>query len=254
MSSNGISDNPGRSVLIGTVAVAFGTACGAAVATYIGRQGVVDGTTFLGIVAVIAIVLFFTFGVYAYRALPGALATPIIARLDVLQEQFQLPPEGCMRWEYFHAKVRALHQVIEADDFEPDLVLGVGRSGAVVAALLAVFIGNKRVLSIDRVYGEPGPDGTVHIHFEPTFDVIASALKGKQVLCVMSEKDSGRTLEALTRASQRITGISGFRTAVVFNNAEKAPPPNYYAVADSGQRAALPFRYPNEPSSSKVSK
>ena len=193
MLSNGNSDNPGRSVLIGTIAVAFGTACGAAVATYVGRQGVVDGTTFLGIVAVIAIVSFITFGVYAYRALPRALLTPIIARLDVLEEQFQLPPEGCMRWEYFHAKVRALHQVIEADNFEPDLILGVGRSGAVVAALLAVFSGKKRVLGIDRIYGEPGPDGTVHIDFAPTFDVIASELKGKQVLCVMSEKDSGRT-------------------------------------------------------------
>ena len=240
----------GKRALYVTLGAAMGTAIGAFLAGIIGPDRTLTGMEFLGILVSCALLAIFFTGFHLYQTLPDKVAQPIIERVSLIEEQFRLPPEGCMRWEYFHSKVRTLHKVVDSD-YQPEIVVGVGRSGSIVAGLLAIFWDNGDVLCIDRNYGEPDQNGSIKVSFIPSVQLLQEQLEQKKVLFVMSEKDSGRTLEALLKSVNDL-GMSSYKTAVVFNNAEKAPRPDYYAVADSGQRASLPFRNPNDSSQSKA--
>ncbi len=163
---------------------------------------------------------------------------------DVCAELFR-GDEQRMSWSLFWARANQLLELVQADgSFKPDMVLSVGRSGAIVGSLLAGNMHGLPHVSIDRInrWSTDGHRSSRKVEIFPSPRILAKELEGKNVLCVMSECDSGRTLEALSDELGAIHGIGKVKTAVLCRNVNTYFKPDYIAVEDYGKRPNFPFR------------
>lgn len=153
--------------------------------------------------------------------------------------------EQRMSWTYFWASVRNLKDSIQADaEFKPDIILSIGRSGAIVGSIIAGNMQGLMHLGIDRInqWVTEGNRSSRTVLIFPSPRIFASSLTDKKILCVMSECDSGRTLEAVVSELNEIKGIKCIKTAVLFRNANTYFCPDYIAKEDQGERPKFPFK------------
>ncbi|MBN1678671.1 MAG: hypothetical protein JW966_00170 [Anaerolineae bacterium] len=168
-------------------------------------------------------------------------------KLDVICEQFLDGDEQRMSWAHFWATTKTLQGRIQEDQsFKPDIILSVGRSGAIVGGILAGNMEGLPHIGIDRINdwskesSESKPLKKVTIF--PSSRILSEVLQEKDVLCVMSECDTGRTLEALIPELRKIKGIGRVKTAVLYRYFQTFFEPDYVAVEDDGKRPDFPFR------------
>jgi hypoxanthine phosphoribosyltransferase len=174
------------------------------------------------------------------------------SRVDTLCAEVLEGTEKRMSWKYFWETTERLKERIEADKaFHPNVVLSVGRSGAIVGGLLAGNMGGLLHLGIDRINKWSKDGSSRYVEILPPPETLESVLKGRNVLCVMSECDSGRTLEAFEKEIQAIKDIGTVKTAVLFRNRGTFYCPSYIAREDRGERPDFPFRTESWPRTSK---
>lgn len=173
------------------------------------------------------------------------------SRMDALCAEVFEGTEERMSWKYFWETVRQLKEKIEADkSFHPNVVLSIGRSGAIVGGLLAGNMGGLIHLGIDRINKWP-KDASRDVEIFPGLETLESVLKGRNVLCVMPECDSGKTLNTFKNEIKAVKDIGEVRTAVLFRNQGTFYRPNYIAREDHGKRPDFPFRTVSWPRTSK---
>lgn len=94
-------------------------------------------------------------------------------------------------WKEVEKLVLRLIDLVEHDDFSPDLVLGVGRGGAIVAGMLAGNMGQLPLVCIDTSSTrDSGGAKCVVIRFPSA----VPPLKDKRVLIVVGELYSGEDM------------------------------------------------------------
>jgi hypoxanthine phosphoribosyltransferase len=210
---------------------------------------------FLAIVAACAAIIFILLGLPNLHAKleehihasqeQGERISALQDRMAELCSEITEGTPARMSWIVFWRHVRDLQKVIESDTaFVPQVVLSVGRSGAIVGGLLAGNMGGITHIGIDRDHEWLRHRGVLKrvTKIIPSVRTISSLLESKNVLCVMSECDSGRTLEALLTELTEVEGIGEIRTAVLFRNSSTFFAPDYIAVQDRGHRPEFPFR------------
>ena len=148
-----------------------------------------------------------------------------------------------LSWSSFWSKVQQLAAKIEGSNFDPDIVISVGRSGAVVGGMVASILGSKKHIGFDRlVVITKSPDFPEERDIEidnivkPNKDV----LMGKKILCVMSECATGNTLHVIHRYFREIPDVE-IKTAVIFCKLNVTCSPDFF-VDLAEQWPALPFR------------
>lgn len=120
----------------------------------------------------------------------------------------------------FLADVQALARTIEAGDWAPDMLVGVGRGGLVPAVYLSHRL-NRPMLSID--YSSASADTALA-------DVAARSAAGARLLIVDDINDSGGTIAALRRLLSDKGGDAGhLRFAVLLNNSRSDQAVDYWA-------------------------
>jgi hypoxanthine phosphoribosyltransferase len=171
----------------------------------------------------------------------------IYNKLDVMCSEFLDGDEQRMSWARFWATTKNLQDLIQADiSFKPDIILSVGRSGAIVGSMLAGNMEGLPHIGIDRrnfwskEISESKPLKKVTIFPPPR--ILSKELQGKNILCVMSECDTGRTFEALIPELRKIEGIGKVKTATLYRYFLTYYVPDYVAVEDNGKRPDFPFR------------
>ena len=88
-----------------------------------------------------------------------------------------------MSWQYFWDHVRKLQNIVEGDkEFRPDLVLSVGRAGAIVGAILAGNMDGLQHIGIDRITKWPKQRELIII---PDLQVLSNFLGGKKTSYVL---------------------------------------------------------------------
>lgn len=113
----------------------------------------------------------------------------------------------------FVADVQAVAKQLEAGDWRPDFLVGIGRGGLVPAAYLSHRVGIA-MLSVDHSSGEPGFAGDL-------LDKLATKIAaGSRILIVDDINDSGGTIAYLRQAIEERAGPDSerLRIAVLVNN------------------------------------
>lgn len=165
--------------------------------------------------------------------------------LKSLSGELHLGSSEQMAWTTFGVLVGQLREKIASDsEFSPDIVVSVGRSGATVGSILAGNLGPLPHLGIDRINSWSREKTALKrdVEIVPDVSVLSSFLMDKSVLCVMSECDTGFTLEAATKELEDLPGIGTVRTAVLFRAASTHFVPDYFVEQDSGARPRFPFK------------
>jgi len=115
-------------------------------------------------------------------------------------------------YQRFLDELEAVAQAIEADGWQPDFLVGIGRGGLVPAAYLSHRTGIA-MLSVDHSSGEEG-------FADELLGKLAAKIKdGRRILIVDDINDSGGTIAYLRTAIDAKSGApAGLRVAVLVHN------------------------------------
>ncbi len=115
-------------------------------------------------------------------------------------------------YQRFLEEVEAVARLIEADEWQPDFLVGIGRGGLVPAAFLSHRTGIA-MLSVDHSSGEVG-------FGDELLDKLAAKIRdGRRILIVDDINDSGSTIAYLRAAVDAKSGDpAALRVAVLVNN------------------------------------
>ena len=125
-------------------------------------------------------------------------------------------------YERFLDEVETLAQLLEADNWRPDFLVGIGRGGLVPAAYLSHRTGIQ-MLSVDHSSGEAG-------FGDELLDKLAHKIgDGLNILIVDDINDSGGTIQYLRAAIEAKTdNPSGLRVAVLVHNVRSKAKVEYH--------------------------
>ena len=125
--------------------------------------------------------------------------------------------------DLFLADVEEVARRLEADDWRPGFLVGIGRGGLVPAAYLSHRTGIP-MLSVDHSSGEPG------FADELLAKLAAKLRAGLNILIVDDINDSGTTIAALRAAIAAHGGIADrLRVAVLINNSTSRATADYWS-------------------------
>ena len=93
-------------------------------------------------------------------------------------------------WKQVEKLVKAMLNEMQARSYKPDLVLGIGRGGSILAGMLAGNLGHLPMAVLDTVLDHP--EGISKVDFR--FPDCCPPIKGKRVLLVVGELYSGEDL------------------------------------------------------------
>lgn len=112
----------------------------------------------------------------------------------------------------FLDEVQTIARLVEADSWQPDFLIGIGRGGLVPAAYLSHRLGMP-LLTVDHSTGDPG-------FGEELLQKLAAKIKaGTRMLIVDDINDSGGTITYLRSAIEaRIEDPERLRVAVLVHN------------------------------------
>lgn len=165
-----------------------------------------------------------------------------VGREMLLADATRIPAELEVRagrpysWDDVERGVKHLRQQIDRSGFNPDVVLGLGRSGALVGGLLASFAGSMPMAFADLRYDSlrtPGPSYDVELL--ATRAALAIPLTGAQrVVVVEGATTTGRTPARAMEFLKAAFPATEFRMAVLIQGATSQYGCAYYAFVDRG--------------------
>lgn len=120
-------------------------------------------------------------------------------------------------------KLRAL---LAASDYNPDLLVGIDRSGSIVASILAGHLGLRSILSAhtQTTY----MDGTRQVILSEAHNPPIGSLQGKSILVVGCFIDTGRTAEVVYEYYRSRLDRPEVRLAVLYTSPAPILKPKYY--------------------------
>jgi len=145
-------------------------------------------------------------------------------------------------WLDFWADLRGLQKIIMQDkSFKPEVVVSVGRGGAITGGMLAGNLGEIPHLGIDRAHKTRDNERITKI-VPFNLEYLHQFLSGKSVLVVMTECLAGRTLPlARDKLKECMKGIGDIKTAVIYRKKDANFYPDY-VFKDNETKIVVPFR------------
>lgn len=170
-------------------------------------------------------------------------------QITTLRERLGKGVGNKLSWLDFWSKTQELLSKIEGSGYKPDIVISVGRSGAVVGGILATNLGSIRHVAIDRTvvvkHQDKGP-GRTDINIDDTMIPNVESLNGKKILVVMSECETGMTLRQTYDFFQENVSEVTTKTAVLFRRENVHFLPDYFVISADENWLQLPFRIDNK--------
>lgn len=106
-----------------------------------------------------------------------------------------LRDRGRLTWRVVETAVRKVLADMNNVDYKPDVILGVGRGGAIVGGMLAGNLGHVPLFVIDTVLDRSKKVSEARIRYP----ACCPDLSGQRVLVAVGELYSGEDLKAVTR-------------------------------------------------------
>lgn len=143
-------------------------------------------------------------------------------------------------WKQVAALVRGMLTEMQARSYKPDLVLGVGRGGSILAGMLAGNLGHLPLAVLDTVLDHP--DGVSQVTFR--FPDCCPSLRDKRVLLVVGELYSGEDLRHAIQFAQQRHPLE-IKTASLLTHPAASVRPDYVGL-ESAKPLSAPWRISDE--------
>ena len=144
---------------------------------------------------------------------------------------------GYFSWWGICIRSRKLLKKIKNSRFFPDLVIGVGRSGAVLGGILAGNLGVIPITIVDRRYDWIGNTRQVI----PLIFVKEQDVRGKRILLVDAAPHTGETLRVLKNKLMQFQPVE-LHTASLFKVKYSVETPDYY-IKEVKKVKKMPWRF-----------
>lgn len=121
-----------------------------------------------------------------------------------------------LTWKHVEHAIQNLKHAIRTDHYQPDVVIGLRRSGAVVGGMLAGVLGNRPIMIVNWNYEWRDGDRKI-VDLQWGFD--SAELSGKKILLIDGRPTSGTSLGDIR---ERLTALTlsdppaEIRTAALF--------------------------------------
>lgn len=132
-----------------------------------------------------------------------------------------------------------LRKILEADNYKPDLIVGIDRSGSIVASILAGHLGLASILSAHTKTTRK-QDGSREISLSEPHSPRDGSLLGKSILLIACFVDTGKTAEALYQYYSSRSDKPDVRFAALYTSPAPILKPRY-AVYIFGGSIGVPI-------------
>lgn len=133
-----------------------------------------------------------------------------------------------VNFEQIKSMCSNIHAQVQADNFSPDLLVGVCRGGLIPLGILAgeAMFNNRNVMTIStESYDDTGNQKALKFRFP----VHAEDYKNyKAILIIDDLADTGETLDAIVKLLQEQTPAATIKSAVLFYKLKSKIKPDYY--------------------------
>jgi len=143
-------------------------------------------------------------------------------------------------WKQVGALVKKMIGEMQARSYKPDLVLGVGRGGSILAGMLAGNLGHLPLAVLDTVLEHPNGISQVKFRFPDS----CPTLKGKRVLLVVGELYSGEDLRHAIRFAERQHPLE-IKSASLLTHPAASVKPDFVGLV-SAKPLSAPWRISDE--------
>ena len=146
-----------------------------------------------------------------------------------------LIPHKRISWKKVERGIKELGNKLIIDKYYPTLIIGIGRGGAVVSALLSGVLGNVPIIIIDRVY-----KWSDHEREESLCDELRITKNIERVLLVAGELHSGNTAKKYTEYFKEI-GAGEVRMLAFMKELYPTFKPDYYYIESKYPAIRFPW-------------
>ncbi len=147
------------------------------------------------------------------------------------------PKNGRYSWGDTRRGLEHIQVAMEQDNFIPDIIVGLGRSGGVVGGILACLMGSLPIDLLDLHYTRKDKAYRVEFRTE-SFKLPEDA---KKVLVIEGATTAGTTLTTASKLlADQYPGIE-FRYAVLIQSEASQFTCNYYAFSERKKILSLPW-------------
>lgn len=145
---------------------------------------------------------------------------------------------GSYSWWSIYIRSRRLIKKIKMSGFSPDLVVGIGRSGAILGGILAGNLGVIPIAVIDRKYmwNKRKTRRVIPLVFVKEEDI-----RGKKILLVDAAPHTGETCKFLKDEIVKYSPVE-VRTASLFKTKYTLQVPDFY-ISEVKKVKRMPWRF-----------
>ena len=140
-----------------------------------------------------------------------------------------------LRWRFVEKRVKEIGHKLIGDDFSPTLIVGIGRGGAIVGAMLSGVLGHRPLLVIDRTY--EWRDGR---RIDGIFENISISVGLEKVLLVAGEVHTGNTMKLYYDYFKKL-GANEIRRAALYYENGATENVEYKGLVSSNKNLRMPW-------------
>ncbi|MFC0530974.1 phosphoribosyltransferase [Phytohabitans kaempferiae] len=140
-------------------------------------------------------------------------------------------------WKTVDTCTKQTITAIQQSGFHPELVVGVGRGGAILAGMLAGNLGHVPLFVVDTVLDRSDGMSTVHVRFPN----LLPDLDGKRVLLAVGELYSGEDLRAVLQTIKATSPTAQIKTVSLFTHPATSIKPDFVG-RETRQPLSAPWR------------
>ncbi len=150
----------------------------------------------------------------------------------------RLYPFKRFSWKKAEKAAEKIAREMIADNFSPTLIIGIGRGGAIMGALISGCLGHRPLLVIDRKYEWKKGDRIEDMIFK--VDIPKEFLE--KVLIVAGEVHSGNTMKLYSRYVESIGG-KDVRRATFFYEEGSTINVEYIGIKSHKKNVLMPWMF-----------
>ncbi len=143
-----------------------------------------------------------------------------------------------LSWKFAEKKAQEISNLLIEDSFLPTLIVGIGRGGAILGAMISGCLGHRPLLVVDREY-KWKVEGREE---DMLFSVNIPEMYLKKVLIVSGEIHSGGTMKVYYRYL-KLLGAKEIRKAVLFFEDGCPVRVNYIGIRSNKKNILMPWMF-----------
>ena len=140
-----------------------------------------------------------------------------------------------VKWKTVEKGVVRLKEKLIQDNYIPTVIIGIGRGGAVISALLSGTLGNIPIIVLDRIYHWEN-----HVRNEGLVEEIKLTKNIDKVLLVAGELHSGNTAKKYTEYFEQI-GAKEIKMLTFMKEPYPTFKPDYYFIETDKSTIRFPW-------------